>query len=78
MFTLPKNADILTELKKSGEQFAELFVQNDAVFTLVPQAAGAHSKEPLPCYAAQVRDIVVLAKFNEHTNKYSFRSVVML
>lgn len=71
------NENILNELKKSGVQFAELFIRNNAEFTPLIQSAKPSMVEAVR-YAAQVNDVVTIAHHNQHNNTWKFKSIVMM
>ena len=70
------NADILEELKKSNEQFANLFIKNEAIFVQLPQS-GNSSQTDAGRYAAQVGDVTMLARYNVNTKTWKFHSFIL-
>ena len=75
MFALT-NETILNELKKSGEQFANLFVENKAEFIPLPQS-GDYRKDSSR-YVAQVNDVITVVNHNCTTNTLKFRTYVVM
>ena len=71
------NEEILDELKKSGEQFADLFVRHNATFIPLIQSGNlprADSKR----FVAQVNDVIIVANYKISTNKWKFCPFVMM
>lgn len=69
------NTDILAELVKSGEHFANLFKENKAMFIPVPQS-GKHSTAEAESFVAQVGDVTMIARYSEITKNWRFRSFI--
>ena len=71
------NEEILDEFKRSGEQYADLFVRHEAKFVPLIQSGDLPRSES-ERFVAQVNDVIAVANHNNATNKWKFRSFVMM
>ena len=71
-----ENEKILSELEKSGQEFSNLFVRNNAEFVELPKS-GVSNKEEENRYAAQIGDVTMVAAHNSRTATWKFRPLIV-
>lgn len=74
---LASNATILEELRKSGGEFSELFVQHKAQFTPLIQS-GNEPRIKSDRYVAQVNDVLTVAYHMSESNSWKFKTYVVV